>query len=372
MTVRVRTYRGQPGQWEVDISFTYPDGTPFRKRVRSPVSTKGGATRWGTEREREYLLKQPGKNLRKEVPTLAQFAPEFIDSYAIANRQKPSTIEDKRSRFRCILIPMLGKKRLDDIGNADVQRLKKVLRDRAPKTVNNYLNVLSKLLKVAVSWGVIEKMPCRLELLKVPPHEYRFLDFEEFERLIKGAREVGEDAVLVCLLGGEAGLRCGEIMALQWTDLDLKKGELVVRRSNWKGQESTPKSGKLRRIPMTERLRSALTGARHLRSPYVVSDGSRRAFTNRVVQGLVNRAVRVVGLTHVNVHALRHTFCSHLAMKGASPSQIQALAGHADLSTTQRYMHLSESSVDDAIRLLDERKPPSIWRNTGEGGETKS
>ena len=52
-------------------------------------------------------------------------------------------------------------------------------------------------------------------------------------------------------------------------------------------------------------------------------------------------------------HILRHTFCSHLAMRGVSPRAIQELAGHRDLSTTQRYMHLSPSAVVDAIRLLD-------------------
>jgi len=50
---------------------------------------------------------------------------------------------------------------------------------------------------------------------------------------------------------------------------------------------------------------------------------------------------------------LRHTFCSHLAMRGAGARAIQELAGHRDLSTTQRYMHVSPAALDTAIRLLD-------------------
>jgi len=53
------------------------------------------------------------------------------------------------------------------------------------------------------------------------------------------------------------------------------------------------------------------------------------------------------------VHILRHTFCSHLAMRGAPARAIQELAGHQDLGTTQRYMHLSPAALDAAIRLLD-------------------
>jgi integrase len=53
------------------------------------------------------------------------------------------------------------------------------------------------------------------------------------------------------------------------------------------------------------------------------------------------------------VHILRHTFCSHLAMRGAPARAIQELAGHQDLTTTQRYMHLSPAALDAAIALLD-------------------
>ncbi|MFL5426269.1 MAG: tyrosine-type recombinase/integrase, partial [Myxococcales bacterium] len=53
------------------------------------------------------------------------------------------------------------------------------------------------------------------------------------------------------------------------------------------------------------------------------------------------------------VHILRHTFCSHLSMRGAPPKAIQELAGHADLTMTQRYMHLSPAANSAAIQLLD-------------------
>jgi len=53
------------------------------------------------------------------------------------------------------------------------------------------------------------------------------------------------------------------------------------------------------------------------------------------------------------VHILRHTFCSHLAMKGAPARAIQELAGHQDLTTTQRYMHLTPAALEAAIKLLD-------------------
>src|SRR4029077_12193427 len=77
------------------------------------------------------------------------------------------------------------------------------------------------------------------------------------------------------------------------------------------------------------------------------------ALTESALSEAVRRAARVVNLRCNGPHMLRHTFCSHLAMKGVPARAIQELAGHRDLSTTQRYMHLSPSAVDSAIRLLD-------------------
>ena len=75
---------------------------------------------------------------------------------------------------------------------------------------------------------------------------------------------------------------------------------------------------------------------------------------DRVIKA-VRGAQRAAGIEQ-GVHILRHTFCSHLAMRGAPARAIQELAGHADLSTTQRSMHLNPAATEDAIRLLDTRQ----------------
>jgi integrase len=83
-------------------------------------------------------------------------------------------------------------------------------------------------------------------------------------------------------------------------------------------------------------------------------------------------AARRANLRHVGVHVLRHTFCSHLSMRGAPVRAIQELAGHQELGTTQRYMHLSPAAIEGAIRLLDQRGAVCGVGNSLETGRSEA
>jgi integrase len=117
-------------------------------------------------------------------------------------------------------------------------------------------------------------------------------------------------------------------------------------------------SERLRYVPLTIRLAAAFRDHRHLRSPNVLCQDDGHPLTRQMVQYRVLRASRRANLSQAGVHILRHTFCSHLAMRGAPPRAIQELAGHRELGMTQRYMHLSPAALDSAIRLLDRAGPP--------------
>jgi len=355
MSVKVRPFRRSG--WEVDIRVTLPDQSEHRLRRKAPVASKSAAQRWGEDRERlwyqELTRPQSPEKQKEEVPTLQEFWPRFLEGHARANRQKPSGIASKEMIARVYLLPLLGDRPLDGISTERVQQLKATLTTRAPKTVNNVLTVLNTMLKRAVEWGLIERMPCAVRLLPVPPPSAPFHDFEEFERLVEAARRRGQDACLVVLLGGEAGLRRGEITALEWGDVDLKKRQLCVQRAVWQGHTDVPKGGRLRYVPLTQRLTAALQAARHLRGPLVFCDRDGKPVSENIIGNHVDHSARMAKLKHRGVHVLRHTFCSHLAMRGAPARAIQELAGHADLRTTQRYMHLSPAALDAAIRLLE-------------------
>jgi integrase len=97
---------------------------------------------------------------------------------------------------------------------------------------------------------------------------------------------------------------------------------------------ASPKGGRLRYVPLTRRLAVALRENRHLRGPRVLYQDDGLPLTEGVVQGFIRRAAQRADLSNNGPHMLRHTFCSHLAMRGAPARAIQELAGHADLTTT--------------------------------------
>lgn len=350
------------GKWRYRRRICLPNGR--RKRIQGTplVNTKRAAEL--AEREHiERLLdevRNPESNA-KEVPTLNQFKKEFMATYVQANN-KPSERMTKEYMFTHHLLPVFGRRRLDEIATRDVEKFKadKLKAGLAPKTVNNMLSCLGKTLRYAAENDIIDKIP-RLRFVKVFETPFDFLDFEEYERLIEGARQDPETFPAV-LLAGDAGLRMGEIRALQWGDLDLVAGKVLVQRTDYRGYVGSPKGGRVRRIPTTERLRKALKAARHLKGDWVFCNAKGKMWSRGEVDTPLRRARVKAGLRKFGWHTLRHTFCSHLAMKGAPVRTIQELAGHASITTTMRYMHLAESAAESAIRMLEAPMPSNAER----------
>jgi integrase len=199
--------------------------------------------------------------IRKDVPTLSKFVPEFEAD--VVSNNKPSEVDSKRAILRAHLIPAFGPQRLDDIGERRIEayNAKKLEAKLSKKTVNNHLTVLRRLLALARRFNLIERVP-ELMWLKAPWPELDFLSFEEADRLVAGAD--GECHAMI-LLGLRSGLRQGELIGLRWEDVDLFAGKLLVRQAITRGVVGTPKSGKPREVPLSDQALSSLKRQQHLR-----------------------------------------------------------------------------------------------------------
>jgi integrase len=363
MSVRQRQYRDPATGavttcWLVDVDFQHPDGRRERIRKVSPVQTQRGAEKY--ERELRGALLD-GRHGKKEVPTFATFFEEFMKTYAMANN-KPSEITAKRCIFEFHLAPFFGAKRLDEIKVRDIELFKAELRAKdkvgrsgklGPKTINNILVVLAKVLSYAVEIEVIDHAP-PTKYVKVLAPKFDYFDFDELGKLLEAAKE--EPEVLAGILAAaDAGLRVGEVRALEWRHVDLKGRRLTVEQTDWRGKLGSPKGGRLRTLDLTARLEQALRAIRHLRGPFVFCDADGARWTQKQADLYLEAVCKRGGLREIGWHVLRHTFCSHLAMLGVAAQVIQKLAGHSSLAVTERYMHLSPAHTGTAIRSLDGR-----------------
>ncbi len=347
--------RNQRGKWIYRKLLNMPDGTKVKILGTPLINTERAAE----DAERAHIMRvlnPPAEPIqKKEVPKLKDFAEQFMAIARVNN--KPSEVGTKESVLRVHLIPTFGNKRLNEITYGDIQdyaaaKTKPKSETKpglAKKTVNNHFTVLRRMLVIAKKRGLIDSVP-EVEWLRAPKPEFDFLTFEEAARLVEAAD--GEWKCMV-LLAQRAGLRQGELLALRWEDVDLVAGRLLIRQSVTRGVVTEPKSGKGREVPLSEDARKALKAQRHLRGPLVFCTDDGRMLGKHECKHPIWRACKRAGLRRIGWHVLRHTFASHLVMRGVSVKAVQELLGHATLDMTMRYAHLSPNVPREAVKLLD-------------------
>ncbi len=348
--------------WEVDIILKLPDGKVNRWRVKSPASSKSGTQEWAARLEAEKLDDQhaPEPEEIKVVPTMKDFEPNFM-SYSETNN-KPSSVFAKRVTLDNHLLPHFGSTRLDRINAAEIEayKAKKLGEKLAPKTVNNHLTVLRKLLNLAAEWGKLDHPP-RVKALRVEQRDVQFLGFDEEPRFIAAADSTWRPMVHAAL---KTGLRIGELLALKWEDVDLAAGKLMVRRTLWRDQEGSPKGGRQREVPLGDDIIATLKAHRAttlLKGPYVFCDAMGSRLSHKKVSAVVPRICKKAGLAkRLTMHDLRHSYASHLVMRGVTLKAVQELLGHSTLDMTLRYAHLSPDVKRDAVKLLDRKNAPKL------------
>jgi integrase len=223
--------------------------------------------------------------------------------------------------------------------------------------------VLRSSLELARRRGLIATVP-EIDWPPLPKSDFDFLDFDEAERLLAAAREEWWTMILVAL---RTGLRHGELLALRWVDIDLNRGKLQVRRTVAKGVVGTPKNGREREVPLSSETVAALKAYRHLRGELVFPRMDGRIQHPSNCTKPLWRTCERAGLRRIGWHVLRHSFSSHLVMRGVPLRTVQELLGHASMEMTMRYAHLSPNVVRDAVELLDSR---SCIRNASGGAES--
>lgn len=355
--------RDEEGRWRYRKVVKLPDGRKVRISGTPTLNTKVEAERAECDHVHRTLYPPPTPAQEKEVPTFETFVDEhWMPTYPASVGNRPSTVRGKEMELRVHLKPALGRLRLDEIKGEVVDRLfadlrkprpvgKKGSRVLSPKSIKNIRATLRRVLASAVEWEFIDKVPA-LPKVKVPDRGWDHFATEESEKLIAAARDDEERALLMFAL--RTGARAGEQLALRWDDIDWHTREIVFRRSSTAGEVGPTKSGRERRVPMTEGLERALRKVKHLRGDLVFCRLDGKPLTIWQLHERLWGACRRAGLRKIRWHDLRHSFASQLVTVGVPIRRVQDWLGHSTIAMTMRYSHLAPGSGADIIQALED------------------
>lgn len=336
---------------------------------KRPPGGKSGLTRNQAERELRRRMDADIVVPTADRHTLGEVGERYVDHLEHVMERKPSTIQDYRGYLKGHLEPFFGDGPIDKIDAPKVESYLKSKRNDglSSKTVQNHLNFLHGLFRYAIKRRWAQTNPVehvdRPTKNRSPDRRIRFLRVVELEAVIRAIPDdsLGKVESALYLTAAMTGLRQGELLGLKWIDIDWVASRIRVADNFTRGKVGSPKSHEARSVPMADRVARALEllfqasayrGENDLvfchpetGNPYDPSKIRERFYDAMVVAGMGHRTGRKGGITF---HALRHTFGTQMAAKGAPLRNIQEWMGHADSKTTEIYRHFAPDPTNGA------------------------
>jgi integrase len=274
-------------------------------------------------------------------------------------RYKPSALRGYEASLALHVLPSFGARRLDDLRLSEVQEFAdRLTGDNDPSTVRNAIGPLRVIYRHARLRGMITINPTTgLQLPAVEGGRDRVASPAEAERLLAALPE-GDRAVWATAL--YAGLRRGELLALDYAALDFDRSLICIERA-WDRKEGLidlkSRAGR-RRVPMIAELRQLLLGAPTASgrsSGLVFGRTSSKPFDPSTLSGRAQRTWAKAELEPISLHECRHTFASFMIAAGVNAKAISTYLGHSSISVTfDKYGHLFPGNEQEAAELLSE------------------
>jgi integrase len=290
------------------------------------------------------------KEALKAVPKLSDFIEEqylpFVKTYKRSWKDDTGLIKNH-------INPNFGSMYMDELKKQDVVAfINKQLLTHAPGSVNRVVILLRYIFNLAVRWetaGISKNPTAGIPLLEENNKKERYLTPEEARKLV-GALKGSYNSMLQYIIPMLilTGARKMEVQCARWEDINWEQRIWRIPLS---------KSGKARHVPISD-------GALILLETIPRIEGCQWVFPNpnthkpyRNFYESWHTARKSVGLTDVRIHDLRHSFASFLVNSGRSLYEVQRILGHTQISTTQRYAHLSQESLLTAANEIGKAIP---------------
>lgn len=320
---------------------------PTGKIIRESARTKNihEAIKLLAKRKTEVLEGKLPERIIIKNHTFNELAEKYSHWASIQrcyDKDKKYTIQELKERFNNIPLRRFTTQLVEQF---QVDLIKKGLK---PATVNRKLACLKHMFTKAVEWSMVEeevlKRIRKVKLLKENNRRLRYLTEEEIQRLLNACDKHLYPIVFTAL---NTGMRKDEILSLKWNNIDLKNGYIHIEKT---------KNAERRDIPMNSELLNLfrrLFTERKLSSDYVfVNPDTNTRYMD--IKRSFNHACKKAKIEDFHFHDLRHTFASHLVMKGVDLTTVKELLGHKSLTMTLRYSHLAPEHKTKAVQCLND------------------
>lgn len=333
------------------------------RRIRRTFQSLNEAKTWRADAQ--TALRQ-GTLSAARSPSLSDAAAAWLlgaEAGSIRNRSgdiyKPSALRGYEQALRLRVLPALGALRVNEIRRGEVQALvdRLLLAGHNASTIRNTLLPLRAIFRRALTRGEIAVNPTAgLELPAVRGRRDRIATPEEAAALLAALER--DRALWATAMF--AGLRLGELMALDWDHVDLDDDVIRVQWSydQRECKRVAPKSrAGVRTVPVPGVLRTYLTEHRLATGRHgglVFGRDPKRPFAPQAIYDRADRRWKEAGLRHIRPHECRHSFASFMIAAGVNAKALSIYMGHSSVTITfDRYGHLMPGNEAEAANLLD-------------------
>ncbi len=304
-----------------------------------------------TKRQAELIMAQRQKEIAegrfpiirdyKKIPFF-DICDEFLEWSRAHKRsyiRDEGLVKNLKSYFGNIPLYQITRRRAEEYQAWRVNQRKRNGKPISPATVNREISLLRRIINKSIEWRKASNNP--ISRIKMFPEErkLRFFNEVELEKLLAYAPKNLKPIIIVAVL---TGMRSGELRHLTWKNINFDLSLIYLERT---------KTGKMREIPMGDTVREILWDLKK-------KSNSEYVFVNERGEPYkwplrIDKILKRAGIENASMHTLRHTCASWLMMANQNLKVIQELLGHANISTTMRYAHLSPNAKTKAVQVLD-------------------
>jgi site-specific recombinase XerD len=292
------------------------------------------------------------------MPEIEKLLKDYLAYLEIEKNRSPKTRENYERYLKEFLkFAKIGSAKEITEGVVREFRLNMARSGRKKITQNYYIIALRNFLKYLAKRDMKVLAPEKIELPKIPERQIEVLEYQDLERLLKAPsgnalRDLRDKAILEVFFS--TGLRLSELCNLD-RYIDLKRGEVSVRG----------KGDKLRVVFLSDSAKKAIQDYLAKRTDaeeflFMSLDRTGKVIgkiTPRAVQRMIETRGREAGIPKkIHPHQLRHSFATDLLINGADLRSVQELLGHANISTTQVYTHITNKELKEVHRAFHARR----------------